>query len=342
MRIEQQPPRPDLMLICKSFEPWIDAYQAKDLLVYGGTGFIGKWLVNSLIEINKQFQSQINIQLITRDSAKAKSMFREVDVRSIKFIQHDFNNPLEGSNIHADIIFQGATTSNKVFQEKNPKSTLSVSLNATSHACNVKSKNDSKPMIIHLSSGAIYEQPKFNQALQSETSTALNYNGSSYAKAKIKSEELLQASFTEGKIDYQSPRLFAFYGPLLPIDEHFAIGNFLRDGVSDFPIKLTGNPLTTRSYMHPIDLISILLRLATYRNFSPVNIGSDIPITMIDLALLISSLTNKKAPQVLNPNAEISNYVPEIKYIKTVLKYSHQISLEQGISQWISWLDVDY
>jgi dTDP-glucose 4,6-dehydratase len=338
MTLGNELPESDIERICKNIKPWMHHFQEKDVLVYGGTGFIGRWLVTTLLEANRKYDLRMNVHIITRSILKAKIILNELTSKDLHFIEHNFDFPLVNKEIYADIAFQGATSSNKEFQESHPETLLRVSQNASSHASGLKSKNDSKPTIIHLSSGAVFHETTPSGIFQPESEVSTSGNLSTYARSKLDSEELLKKAYFNGDIYLQSPRLFAFYGPLLPLDEHFAIGNFLRDGLMGIPIKLTGNPNTTRSYMHPVDLITILLRLVSHKEYVPINVGSDNPTTMIELASLISSMTCRLETVLLNPSAGISNYVPETTFLRNTLNYSIERSLEEGISNWIQWL----
>jgi dTDP-glucose 4,6-dehydratase len=341
VNLENFLPEDDLNSVTQKLISLRSFYRNSEVLVYGGTGFIGSWLVSALIQANIQEQMNIKIQVITRNANQARIKFGETASRYIDFIEHDFNSFKNSDDLSADIIFQGAATTSKKILQLKPNETINSILNATLHATKIKSHNRSKPMIIHLSSGAIYGKQPIDMLRRSEDSPIQLIPDTPYAKAKVQSEMFLATAYREGRITYQSPRLFAFYGPLLPMNEHFAIGNFVRDALNAGGIFIEGNASTTRSYMYPTDLISILLQLPTVKEYTDINIGSDVPITMIDLAKRISGITSESPIKILDNKLEISNYVPETKFISDKLGFDKMISLEVGLDKWINWLRND-
>ena len=141
-----------------------------------------------------------------------------------------------------------------------------------------------------------------------------------------------------GLINCISPRLYAFAGPGIVLDEHFAVGNFLRDGTEGKQIAINGNPSTMRSYMYPTDLTIWILTALLKPKYLNVNIGSEIPISMLDLANLISDMTSKKGVKILGDDKVDSNYVPStLCFIQNYL-VSEQIDLSNGLERWIEWL----
>jgi nucleoside-diphosphate-sugar epimerase len=129
--------------------------------------------------------------------------------------------------------------------------------------------------------------------------------------------ELMGAIFQQQYgIDTISARCFSFSGPGLPIDKHFAIGNFIRDALYLEKITIKDDGLAIRSYMHGADLSVWLLNLMINgQSGESYNVGSDQPITIRDLAFKVRDLLSpEKTIQILNSGSTnlslTSNYVP--------------------------------
>ena len=330
------PPLADLDLISRSCSiPWENFSNTK-VLIYGGTGFIGSWLTTALNHANSELQLNLEVSIVTRDVRAAQAKFGTKDSANIKYIEHDFAfRPLDTS-FQADYIFHAATPTRALTGSNNPVNLLNTSVNAANHAIECKSSRFEVPMIVHLSSGAIYGRQSMENSHRSEDdNTAIELDA--YGQAKLATDRVLQDAFSGGKISFQSPRLFAFAGPLLQLDAHFAVGNFLLDGLQGRPISVNGNPNTLRSYMYPSDLIVALLVVASHEQYLNVNIGSEESVSMANLAQLISKLTTEKEVLFTNPNLEPSNYGPSISRLRSILPGYKFSTLEESLRRWIDW-----
>lgn len=131
-------------------------------------------------------------------------------------------------------------------------------------------------------------------------------------------------------------RCFAFVGQDLPLDKHFAIGNFIRDALQNPSIEVGGDGTPVRTYMDQRDLSHWLLVLLEYgRPGQAYNVGSDIEITIRDLAILVrDTLAPEKPVNITGKISEQSHrnrYVPSISKAQSEFGLSIRHSLQDAI-----------
>ena len=161
-----------------------------------------------------------------------------------------------------------------------------------------------------------------------------------YAEGKRASEFLLTEATSRGVCKGVVARLFAFSGTGLPLDRHFAIGNFVRDAVTRSEITITGDGTDVRSYMDGRDMAEWLLRCceAGEPGF-PYHIGSDQPISILQLAELVATraketLNRKVSVKVLGDKRDtdgVNRYVPDTAETRRRLNVEQRISLGESI-----------
>jgi nucleoside-diphosphate-sugar epimerase len=145
-----------------------------------------------------------------------------------------------------------------------------------------------------------------------------NSTGSAYGEAKRAQETLAAIYAQEHGLEAVMTRCFAFAGPGLPLDGHFAIGNFVRDalgGANAIELKSAGEAV--RSYLHGADLAAwLLFLLARGKAGQAYNVGSDQALTIAELAMRVGQrLAPHKPVRILGRPGESgarSWYVPNI------------------------------
>jgi nucleoside-diphosphate-sugar epimerase len=143
-------------------------------------------------------------------------------------------------------------------------------------------------------------------------------------------------------LDVVIARPFAFLGLLLPLDAHYAAGNFLRDAARGGPIVVRGDGTAVRSYLHPADLAIWLLRvLVRGQRARAYNIGSDEAVTTGQLAQLIAE-TCPARPQVIVKGNTVPGaanvYLPDIRRAREELGLDVFIPLRDAIARTLAFL----
>ena len=137
-------------------------------------------------------------------------------------------------------------------------------------------------------------------------------------------------------------RCFCFSGIHLPLDVHFAIGNFVNDVNNNNNIIIKGDGESVRSYLDQDDLIEWLIEILKNDSFKKTiyNIGSEDSISIKDLAMLIKKLSNKKIEvEILNQsnnNLRKTVYVPDCKKIRKKFNLVQKVSLSESIAKMLN------
>jgi nucleoside-diphosphate-sugar epimerase len=307
------------------------------IVILGGTGFVGKWLVSTLISARLKLSLNYEIYVVTRSSLSAREYFNPSDVR---LIEHDLAAGCLDLPI-ANYFVHGATPSVPSTGSQNPFQVMSATTNGTISISNAVEKSPSPKSCLYLSSGAVYGSQSKDLIRQPESVIdVLNESLNSYGRTKL-SNELMMAQIKENfGVAVSLPRLFAFYGPHIALDAHFAIGNFLRDARAGRPVRILGNPNTTRSYMYPTDLIINLIQLLVNPEDRPINLGSPQPLTMRSVAEKICKMFGGIQIEEIDPDSTFSNYVPQTDWILGKSGIEPRVSFNEGLHRWNRWLDL--
>ena len=327
----------DVTTILQELESEWQNFKNSRILLLGGTGFIGKWITNCLLEANSTHNLNLEVVVLTRSPVNAANRNPELCTSNVKLIELDLSNETNFNlDPNFDFFIHGATDSTYSYAttESNPHSSV--------HGANLilnSLKSSFFTRGVHLSSGAVFPKQGMTTIGRLETEgSEIFENLSEYGKAKYGTELLFRDNFVPNEFEVSNPRLFTFYGPGIPLDKHFAIGNFLRNALNKEPIVVNGNPDTVRSYMHPIDLVIWIIKLLLNPSTSTLNFGSDVPITMCNLATIINEITGNTGIEFIGNSEPVSVYFPSTIKAREHLKVKQSIKFEEGIERWISWL----
>ena len=335
---------PDLELASGELGDSIGVLNSKKILITGGTGLFGQWLLYFLIYLNTKHLMQMDLFCLSRDSntfllkhpfIKAQAFIRWEKVD----ISHEFNldfSPDFVFHMAADVPVSTASNSSKSFDS---------TVNGTKNLLSFLSKKSNKIKLLLTSSGAVYgNQPATISHLE-ETFDFLEKIQNSenyYAKAKRISEQLIiDQAETQPNLEIITARCFAFSGPFLPLNKNYAIGNFVNNLTQNTDILVLGNGQARRSYMYGADLAMwLVMLLIEGKSGETYNVGSDVAISIRELAEKIACLNpliKVEIKKEILASDILEQYVPSIEKAKRDLGLKLNFSLDYGIEKMIAF-----
>jgi UDP-glucuronate decarboxylase len=312
------------------------------IFVTGGTGFFGKALLRHWSEGGTPAISGSRFTLLSRDpelfAANHRHLFANLDVRLIRGDILDLDSLKPDQYTH---ILHAATDST-LGLSLTPLARHQQIVNGTRNVLELALRCG-KPKVLMTSSGGVY-----GNISQFVNGVAEDHHGmpdplepqNAYSVAKREAEHLCALYHDAHGLETVIARCFAFVGPDLPLNAHFAIGNFIRDAAQGREIVVQGDGTPVRSYMDQRDLahwLSVLLiKGVACRAY---NIGSSEPITIAELAHRVALLAPSRRPDVRILKASITGqaanrnfYLPDIRRVQSELHLNVQYGLDQAIS----------
>ena len=310
-----------------------------NILISGASGFVGTWLTSSLLYASNKMGLDLQVTVLVRDQKKLLNRLQEVP-ENLKLVEIDYlKKPEINLRPNYSHIIQSTTPSMPNSGSIDQENVSSVSYQSNEFLLNFAKKHKIAPIVCHLSSGAVYGNPEklvgpTNEQITSDDDISL----SNYGIVKRSLERDIEEASNRGDIRGCNPRLFAFGGPFLQLDAHFAIGNFMQNAILNQPISINGDPSTIRSYLYPTDLVSFLLALLNNPTLDPIHIGSNRSITMLELATLFSNLFKLPIKNNTKPQSVFSSYFPSTTKSEKYLGVEQKISIEESLLRWSKWL----
>lgn len=316
------------------------------LFVTGGTGFLGCWLLESFLWANDVLGLGAEICVLTRDPSafriKAPHLANHSAVTLLAGDARCFDFPA-GSFSH---VIHAAAEPSARLNARSPLLLLDTIVDGTRRvldfavACRARS-------FLFVSSGAVYGPPTCGLSFISE-----DYGGapdpldplSAYASGKRMAEHLCALYHQRSGLETKIARCFSVVGPYLPLDGHFAVGNFLRDALAGSVIRVRGDGTAKRSYIYAGDLAqwlwTILLRGVACR---PYNVGSDRVVTVAEVARLIACEFSPPPEVRVERGASVNSlagrdFVPSTERARSELQLDITRPLPDALRRTVSWL----
>ena len=349
----QNPFAADLEHVLTHTEGLWEPLREQSIFVTGGTGFFGRWMLESFAHANTELSLGARMVVLSRSpesfAAKSPELCRN---SAIKFVRGDVLT-LTASDVGRQLgaeaperfgfVIHAATASSGNVYLENPSLITDTIVEGTRSALEFAAETGAKRFLF-TSSGAVYgrQPPGLTHIPESYLDSVKVTARSAYGEAKWRAEQLCATYHNERGIEPVIARGFAFVGPFLLLDAHFAIGNFIRDAVAGRPIQVNGDGTPCRSYLYTADLViwlwTMLLRGEAGRVY---NVGSEDAHTVHSLANLVAEVCRAPAVQVKekpDPARPAERYIPSCRRAREELGLEERIGLAEAIRRTLQYL----
>ena len=335
-------PADDLAWVVEEMEGRADSLGDCRFLVTGASGFVGRWIVASLIEIRRQLRiPTMTVQVLIRRPASAKARLGSALWTQLDPVFADINDPWS-IPCPASHIIHGATPSSVRSGSSDSRRVLLTSVLGTSNLIQAVGSRSNPPRVLHLSSGAVYgAQPHGVDRISEEWLGGPSpfLPTTPYAEGKRAAEALLEDAGRDGVLVPIQARLFAFLGPGLPTSEGFAIGNFMGQAASGETVNVRGDGSTVRSYLDAKEMALWLILLSLNgQTGTPYNVGSPNGRPLRYWAELCASLAGVDVAFGSEAIGDRPAYVPDTTNSCRLEMCSVSEDSEAALVSWMSWI----
>jgi dTDP-glucose 4,6-dehydratase len=337
-------PKQDLDHILSQTGALWEDLRGQPIFLTGGTGFVGTWLLESLLWANDQLDIRARVVVLTRDPARFRDKAPHLALHPAVLMLGGDVAGFDAPGGRFPFIIHAATEPSFEACADRPLGTFDSDVGGTQRVLEFAREHGTRRLLF-TSSGAIYgkQPPEITHMAEHYTGAPSTVDpGSAYGHAKRVSEFMSTMYGRSYGFDVIIARLFAFVGPLLPLDTNYAVGNFVRDVLVGGPVRISGDGTPYRSYLYAADLAiwlwTILLRgRAAY----PYNVGSPHDLTIADLAqTVVRVMGSGKGIEVARqplPGARPLRYVPDTARAEKELGLRPLIPVEEGIRRMSEW-----
>ncbi len=311
---------------------------SQNILVIGATSFVGMWMTEAIIYADLKYNLGIKLTLISRNKEKTIERFGN-HISSGKIVP--IYKPLQEVNkeelANIQQVVNLATLTDSTSGDLQLLENINMFHNFWNLLDSIKIKN-----ILFASSGAVYGKNKESLTFLNEVDSN-NFNNSyknlGYGLGKLASEFLGFEWSKRDNINFKVARLFSFSGAFLPLDSNYVIGNFVKNVLNNEELLIKNPGKVYRSFLYGADLSLWLWTILVDGRNTLYNVGSDKPITTIELANIVSEIYYSEVRvKVMKENIGYDeSYIPNIEKIKKELSVEIRYSLQESIIKMINW-----
>lgn len=318
-----------------------------NIFVTGGTGFFGKWILEIIQWANETHRANIQLLVLSRDPDKFKEENpRLANVKGFTFLKGDVTS-FEFPKTKVTHILHAATSTSASLNSDSPLEMIDTIVQGTRRVLDFAHVTKAKKVLLTSSGGTYGPQPFDVSHFPEDYSGATDplRTESAYGEGKRLAELLCAVSYQKYGIESVIARCFAFAGPYLAMDAHFAIGNFVRDALNGNQIHIAGDGTPHRSYLYGADMVQWLFTLLAFgRPIRAYHVGSEASLSIKEIAEQVAKTIGQMENRTIGvriakefPGGSISRYVPSTNRARTEFGLRENFSLDDAIRLTANW-----
>jgi UDP-glucuronate decarboxylase len=351
--------RQDLARLVERLDGAFSTLAGAELLITGGAGFLGYYLVQAPLAWNAANPSRSPIRITVHDnfSRGVPRWLREGNDPALRLVERDVLAPLPAQEPSFDFMIHAASIASPTYYRQHPIETMDANVGGLRVLLDEAAgrAGGRRPVrgLLFFSTSEIYGDPDAANIPTPETYRGLvSCTGprACYDESKRFGETLCVNYARERGVHVTIARPFNNYGPGLRIDDRRVIPDFARDVLEGRDIVLLSDGSATRTFCYVADAVDGYYRiLVDGQPGEPYNIGTDRPeISMRSLAERVAAmgerLTDYRGSVVArasddrdyltdNPNRRC----PVIDKAREQLGYAPEVDLDDGLERALRW-----
>lgn len=350
----------DLATMLESLKAELDLMAGKRLLITGGAGFLGYYLVQVIVAHNNAKAPAEAIELEVWDNYQRglPEWLKSLETQPhINLRKHDIRHPLPEDMEHFSYIIHAASIASPIYYRKFPIETMDANVQGLRNLLEyaLEQKTSGKPLdgFLFFSTSEIYGDPPPESIPTSETyrgNVSCTGPRACYDESKRYGETLCVNFAQQHELPVRIARPFNNYGPGLKITDGRVLPDFARNVLRGQDIVMLSDGSPTRTFCYITDAITGYYKILTRgRNGEPYNIGVEEPeISMASLSEHVVRLGRELfnyEGRVVRQSSSDEHYLtdnpnrrcPDISKARQEIGYSPQVTLEEGLRKTMLW-----
>jgi UDP-glucuronate decarboxylase len=350
----------DLDLLSHQLEAEFGRLSGRSVLIAGGAGFLGYYLVQGALHWNRTHAGQPPILVTVLDNfirgVPGWLMALEQNP-NLRLLKHDITQPLPAALGDVEYLIHAASIASPTYYRKFPIETMDANVNGLRFLLNysLAQKQKGKPVegVLYYSSSEIYGDPSGDSIPTPES-----YRGfvsctgprACYDESKRYGETLCVNFARQYGLPIKVARPFNNYGPGLKITDGRVIPDFARNILHDEDIVMFSDGSARRTFCYVADAVAGYYKiLVRGESGEAYNIGVETPeISMAELADRVAALGRELfgyTGKVVRQQSTDKDYLvdnpsrrcPIITKARTELGYDPQVTIEEGLRRSLIW-----